>query len=83
MIKIIKNGRWQDKPYQNQFNVYVGDKIKIDETTIVDNGKCSCVSIEIADIIISSGSAEIYQEKETKPNKVEKETKPIKKHNKR
>jgi len=78
-IKVTKDGKWHDKPYQNQFNVDAGEVIEVSNETQVLNNRAVCVSSEMATIMVDSGNAEMMVKpvKETKPVKTQKETKPL------
>ena len=60
-IKITKDNRWHDKPYQPQFNVDVDEVIEVSNETIVIGERADCVSHEMAKIMVDSGNASFIE----------------------
>lgn len=68
-IKFNKAGRWQDKPYQKQFEVAAGQEVEVASgTTFDDEGNVLTVSYHMASIVEDAGKGEMVT-KETPPAK--------------
>lgn len=60
-IKVLRHGKWHDKPYQPQFEVDEGEEILVGEGTIVVDGKASLISSSMATIMCNAKAAQFVE----------------------